>query len=523
MKGGFRDSMTWLHTWTSLVVGWLLFAIFLTGTLVFFRQEINYWMQPELHGSDPSQFSLARVVDRMETMAPRAEQWRISLPNDRERAVEVRWSEPGQQSRRGEGAHLDAATGEVLSPRETAGADFLYRFHFELYGMPREWGRSIVGIASMLMLIALITGIIIHKKIFVDFFTLRFSKPQRSWLDAHAVSAVAALPFHLMITWSGLLLLAGTLVFWNNEGGGHGGGPGGDRRGGGEQVPDELPLLSQPLPDIAALIAQAQQHWQASVSDITIDKPQRPEMKVTLRSAERTSVSAGRGASAEMTFAADGRLLDEKPLAEGEFSIAGVNNFLGLLHQGRFADVALRWLYFVCGLAGTFMTATGLLFWTAKRAKHKLGSVGYELVSGLNVTAIGGLTASIAAFFWASRLLPAELAGRELWEVRVFFSCWLAFGLSALVFRHTRGWLLQLSVAGGLLLLVPALDQLTSPVSLLEALAMADSIRLTFDTLAALFGLALLVLVRHLATRQSTAPVRNKRAPKGRAAEVSAP
>ena len=34
MKEGFRQSMAWLHTWSGLLFGWLLFAIFLTGTPV---------------------------------------------------------------------------------------------------------------------------------------------------------------------------------------------------------------------------------------------------------------------------------------------------------------------------------------------------------------------------------------------------------------------------------------------------------------------------------------------------------
>lgn len=33
-----RQSMSWLHTWASLVLGWLLYAIFVTGTLSFFSK-----------------------------------------------------------------------------------------------------------------------------------------------------------------------------------------------------------------------------------------------------------------------------------------------------------------------------------------------------------------------------------------------------------------------------------------------------------------------------------------------------
>jgi len=48
MKEGFRQAMAWLHTWTGLIFGWLLFAIFLTGTMSYFKEEINHWAQPEV-------------------------------------------------------------------------------------------------------------------------------------------------------------------------------------------------------------------------------------------------------------------------------------------------------------------------------------------------------------------------------------------------------------------------------------------------------------------------------------------
>ena len=47
MKEGFRQSMAWLHTWTGLVVGWILFFVFLTGTAGYVQIELTRWMQPE--------------------------------------------------------------------------------------------------------------------------------------------------------------------------------------------------------------------------------------------------------------------------------------------------------------------------------------------------------------------------------------------------------------------------------------------------------------------------------------------
>ena len=50
-----RQSMAWIHTWLGLLAGWILFAMFLTGTASYFRPEITRWMQPELRPVGVSQ------------------------------------------------------------------------------------------------------------------------------------------------------------------------------------------------------------------------------------------------------------------------------------------------------------------------------------------------------------------------------------------------------------------------------------------------------------------------------------
>ena len=45
---GIRQTMSDLHIWTGLLVGWLLYAMFLTGTVAYFRDETSQWMRPEL-------------------------------------------------------------------------------------------------------------------------------------------------------------------------------------------------------------------------------------------------------------------------------------------------------------------------------------------------------------------------------------------------------------------------------------------------------------------------------------------
>ena len=51
-QGGFRQAQAWLHTWCGLWLSWLLFAVFLTGTLAVFEEPITHWMTPEHHAEE---------------------------------------------------------------------------------------------------------------------------------------------------------------------------------------------------------------------------------------------------------------------------------------------------------------------------------------------------------------------------------------------------------------------------------------------------------------------------------------
>ena len=80
---GFRQANAWLHTWVGLLLGWLLYAVFLTGTLSFFQEEITFWMKPELHASVPDNQTAQRLAQAMQSLAPNAAQWTLTLPGER--------------------------------------------------------------------------------------------------------------------------------------------------------------------------------------------------------------------------------------------------------------------------------------------------------------------------------------------------------------------------------------------------------------------------------------------------------
>ncbi|SBV87958.1 hypothetical protein XTGNCPPB3709_1890 [Xanthomonas translucens pv. graminis] len=84
MKQGFRQSMAWLHTWTGLLVGWVLLLIFMAGTTSYFRDEISRWMRPELPRAPLSTETVAaRAVALLQRQAPQSPQWTVQLPGAR--------------------------------------------------------------------------------------------------------------------------------------------------------------------------------------------------------------------------------------------------------------------------------------------------------------------------------------------------------------------------------------------------------------------------------------------------------
>ncbi|MFJ7283380.1 PepSY-associated TM helix domain-containing protein [Pseudomonas sp. NPDC099000] len=485
MKEGFRQAMAWLHTWAGLTFGWLLFAIFLTGTLAYFKDEISHWMQPEIPArAVTSEASLTLAQNYLQQHAAGASRWLIDLPSAREPGLSVRWQQtPAKPGERGQFTEklLDAQTGSEVQGRESMGGDFFYRFHFQLQ-MPYPWGRWLSTIAAMVMFIGLITGIITHKKIFKDFFTFRPRKGQRSWLDGHNAVGVLVLPFHLMITYSSLVIFmamvmpASILASYK-----------GDPRAFYAEV---FPASSTPelagkpaeLAPMAPLLERARAQWSGGRAErLTVNNPgdANASIVVSRDDADRVIYDA----SSAVTFhGVTGQQLSATPQQPVPMAIAG--SFYGL-HMGHFASPVLRWLYFICGLASTAMIGTGLVIWLGKRQlKHvKSGVMPFELrlVEVLNIASMSGLVVAVAAFFWANRLLPVEMATRADWEVNSFFIVW---GLSVVhaVFRRGRvAWGEQLAVAAMLFCGVPLLNALTTPYHLGVTLAQGDWTLAGFD------------------------------------------
>ncbi len=518
MKDGFRPSMAWLHTWMGLLLGWVLYFMFVTGTAGYFDTEIDRWMQPELPRAQtdvPAQTTVRTALHRLQQEAPKATRWLMALPMDRNQPyTSIFWQADGGSEGgrpRGRRQTIDAMTGAPLEARDTAGGQQLYQMHWRLHYLPDSLSAWIVGLASLFMLTAIITGIIVHKKIFKDFFVFRPGKGQRSWLDAHNVLSVLALPFHLMITYSGLVFM-GFVYFPLMVAAFYGTGAEAERTlrtemfsGPGVEASGE----PAPLTDLGPLITKAETRWGAgNIRHVDIRHPGDAQARILLR-ASHAQTPLRRGE--ELIFhGVTGELLETS--APFRSPTTGVQDILLGLHEGLFAGPLLRWLYFFSGVLGTAMVATGLVLWTVKRrqraeARGGRAHSGIVLVERLNVGVVAGLLVAIAAYFWANRLLPLEMANRSDWELHLLFLTWLLMLIHGTLRPRRHAWFEQCALAAAAYTLLPLLNFLTTERHLLQTLPNGDWPLAGFDLTVLGLGLALAVAAYRLYPFRSPLPL----------------
>lgn len=495
---GLRSAMAPLHTWAGLLFGWLLFAVFLTGTVSYFRDEISLWMRPEIGPQvhvEPA-VAAAAAIRQLGLSGTGARRWMIDLPTARTPvtgALVVGVPAASESSTR---LTLDAASGAPINARATAGGDFLYYFHYDLY-LPWRLGRYLVCTAAIGMLVAFLSGVIVHRRIFKDFFTFRPGKGQRSWLDVHNALGVLALPFHVMITYTGLITLLPLYLPWGIDALY----PDGAQKFVVELFDDAPPPkvanLAAPLVNIEPLLAIASERWLGGETGrIVIDNP--GDRAATIRLVRQDSDRISHAAQSVLFDGVTGALVSATAPPGAATEARGV--FHGL-HLARFSDVWLRWLFFMSGLVGSAMIATGLLLWAVKRRRSR-AHVGHGVVDALNVTAIIGLPIAIATFFLCNRLTPAAVPGRVAWEVGAFFVAWLITGLHAAARNRHTAWTEQVWAAAVLYGLLPVVNAATTGRGLWSSLGSGDWVFAGFDLTALLTALLLARSAVYLAKRR---------------------
>ena len=450
-RPGFRAAMDRVHAWAGVLFGALLFAIFLMGTLAVFDREIDRWAQPHtrVHSAPGSDLRLDAALPQLRALAPeKAAFWLIYPPSDRVPTLRLAWPVDGH----GRGVRdLDPASGSLL-PEQGAplGTQLFFPFHYSLHLKWQDLGEWLVGLAAMAMLLAIVSGVATHRRIFKDLLALRPRRSlQRTALDLHTLGGVLALPFHFAIALSGLIVFAAVYlqpaIGWLYDG---------QRAVYAKEVlsrysrPPSGQPAAQPMVSIDALAARARAHWAAAgepgeVQLVIVRNPRDARAVVELRRSygRRVGLEAG-----TLYFdAASGELLHAERLP----AASRVQRFVAGMHLIQFDHAMLRWLYFLMGLAGCMTIATGSIVWVRKRAERhaRLGLGGAGWVEALNVAAIAGLPLASVGVLLLNALPQAWWGAGEPpldASMRWFFGLWGASLLHAIALRRSaRHWAQQ--------------------------------------------------------------------------------
>lgn len=436
MRWTLQDAMRWIHTLGGIITGLVLMMVFLMGTISVFDCELDRWMIPDTRlPSVTEEVSLDKIVRPLVAQitppGDQVRQWWVVLPNARNPFMVLELN--------GQHRMADPRTGRLLPDAGTFGASHFFRpLHYSLHLRVANLGMWLIGLASMVMLLCLVSGVIIHARIFKDFFTFRPGKNlQRSVLDLHNLVGVLALPFHFMITFSGLIIFfliylpSAIQVLYP--------------KGSESFYTQWLSLYDRPaamrpapLASLDEMAAVARRIWDGSaLVFVRVRHPGDANAYVEMRPLEQNLI--GHSADAVYFDGSTSAVLQIAPLRP----VSRVQRFIVNLHVITFDSSLLRWLYFLGGLAGCALIATGMLYWVEKRrvkhARQGQRSLSLAAVSGITCAAITGLPLATLSMLLVNRMLPPLLHGRQWIEVIVFFSVWLLtalHGIAGTLWRH---------------------------------------------------------------------------------------
>ncbi|MXV36191.1 MULTISPECIES: PepSY domain-containing protein [unclassified Saccharibacter] len=439
MSPALRSWIVFFHRWTGFPVGVGLFVLFASGALVTFNLELQQWMQPQTALLAPETTNGLTHAEKL--LLPEGKKHEttssfLRLPFNRDPVFRL-WQYDGYFFH---GPALHPETGQPLPTRDVVGSSFFNTLHAYFF-LPNLWGRSLVSLLGVTLLIPLITGVMLHWRRFLsDLMLFRpHASSHRSWLDLHLLIGTLTLPLVFIIGLSGGILQIQNIL---------------------NSLPPSPVHLSFPPTNTAplsskslsALEAQGKHVWGDTAggffmpigNDIYLYRPDQATFCIT-----RAHISTTHPVPPTLPYCPD------------------FHSLLTGIHLMRWAGPTMRWLYFGLGIVGAFLMASGLILFYKTECRQVKGrspnnSLGLRVIYAFNTATIIGFSIATLGLLWSTRLPALPVLPPRSWETALFFALWAGSLVHALCFRNAaRCQLLLLCIMGmGLL----PIDLLTRPL-----------------------------------------------------------
>lgn len=524
MKSSTIKKLYTLHSWVGVITGILLFVIAFTGAVaVFARPELKIWGNESIRAAIPSQpQELAKVVEQYaEKVGPEyLEEVHLEMPSPRFSATtrliyEGHFEKPdGGEEHKGTVYQLDPREltlvkewdmDEFFNSHQLDMSVFLAHFHADLH-LGRPIGLILTGLLGLTLMVSIVTGIFIHRKILAQLFTFRVSKTFSLMLnDGHKVMSVWAVLFHSVIAFTGaflglatvILVPAAAYVGFN-----------GDQ----EKLVETFTAVKPPV------LANVQQQTQLGdiLEKAAQDRPDLNFNRLTVMGYGdqnalvylfgRGSDQIGgetliyKGATAEYvtTQANFGRL---------EGVTGKILDAMFPLHFGNFGGLLVKTVWAILGIATALLPITGLMLWierglNAQNPAHSRRT--YENFNRLLIGACGGIVLATVALFPAQLAMNKWLTGQDHTDLIfiIFFGSWLVSTILPFVIAQAKAMkLITLTTAWTMILIMP-LDALFTGSHVFNLFETKHYVSMSVNAVMLALGTLLLISYKKLVVKQ---------------------
>ena len=397
-----------IHLWLSVPFGIIITLICFSGAMLIFEPEITRSVKSDVYYVSSSEGEPLPLGELMETV-------KASLPDsvsitgvtvfsDKDRTYQVNLSKPRRAS-----LFIDQYSGQITGKYERIGFfSTMFKLHRWLldsadpHGDGVKVGKLLVGISTLIFVIALITGVVIWwpraRKNFRRSMTISFNDGWRGfWKNLHVAGGMYALLFVLAMSLTGLTWSFNwyRTAFYavcgvehtprnfeastngksverghdsdgngNHRGGrrgGHGEGRGDGRRGGhGEERGDGRRHHSE------------FGRWQEVYNTLKAQNPDAPQITINAENATVTLGNIGNGRASDK-YEFNRRSGEISPVTKYADSLPAdkLRGWIYAVHTGSWGGIITRILWLLSALLGASLPLTGYYIWIKHLRKKK--------------------------------------------------------------------------------------------------------------------------------------------------------
>ncbi|WIO75204.1 PepSY-associated TM helix domain-containing protein [Porticoccaceae bacterium LTM1] len=354
-----NKSLFKIHSWAAILAFIPLLVICVTGSILVFKHEIDTLLMADKVRVTPSseRASMDQLAATINHHHPDFEIVGWVLFQDEGRADVVYAMEKGTDE--WSYLHLNPYNGTLLSapmPHDHYLTDWLLELHYTF--LLHDSGLLITSLFAIALLILGITGLILHRKFWKNFFTLRWrSRLVVYFSDLHKLVGVISSPILIILAFTGLWWnISSFLHEWEEHADG-----------------SEHPVMQERLYNSSLSLDTMLTNAESAIDGFTptyISLPREPQANITVWGDVPTGNILSSQYSSTVSFDKNtGEQLANYDIREAGAGAKIIDTYRRL-HFGDFAGFFSKIVWALLGAAPLILTITGVTLWFKRRKQR---------------------------------------------------------------------------------------------------------------------------------------------------------